>query len=195
MGDRSRLRHRSRRARPDAARDSRLRETPRQATKMLSMTVRPREQLADLIGPAQAAANPLVDGERRHILAEEADAPGRRRKVAGDGVEQRRLAGAVRAEHRPPLAGADPKVDVGERDQARRTAGPRPRARAQRREFDERRSATAAVDHGGASLQRLHHGRHLQSGLSRLATPSLRKSASGMPSVWLTAGMTLTTLL
>ena len=27
---------------------------------------------------------------------------------------------------------------------------------------------------------------HLQSGLSRLATPSFRKSASGMPSVWFT---------
>ena len=36
---------------------------------------------------------------------------------------------------------------------------------------------------------------HLQSGLSRLATPSLRKSASGMPSVWLTALSTLITLL
>ena len=58
-----------------------------------------------------------MHGESRHVLAEEADAPGRRRKIAGDGVEQRRLACAVGAEHRPPLAGANPKVDVGERDE------------------------------------------------------------------------------
>src|SRR5258708_14656755 len=62
------------------------------------------EELADLIGPAEPAPNPLLYGEIRHVLAEEADASGRRRKVAVDRVEQRRLAGAVGTEHSPPLA-------------------------------------------------------------------------------------------
>ena len=85
---------------------------------MLSMHRQSAEELADLVGPPQAAADSLVDRKRRHILAKEADAPRRRRKVAGDRVEQRRLAGAVGAEDRPPLAGSNPQVDVGEGDQS-----------------------------------------------------------------------------
>lgn len=74
------------------------------------------EQLVDLVSPTQAAADPLVDGKVRRVLAEEADPSRRRRKVAGDRVEQSRLSGAVRTEDRPPLAGLNPKVDVGEGD-------------------------------------------------------------------------------
>ena len=44
-------------------------------------------------------------------------AAGGRQEVAGDGVEQRRLAGAVRAEDRAPLAGRDPHVHRGDRNQ------------------------------------------------------------------------------
>ena len=43
--------------------------------------------------------------------------PDGRQKVPGDGVEQCRLAGAVRADHRPPLAGGDLHADAGERHQ------------------------------------------------------------------------------
>ena len=72
------------------------------------------EQRGDLIGAAQAPPDALVRREVRHVLAEEADRPGGRREVAGDAVEQRGLAGAVRAEHRAPLARPHGERDVGQ---------------------------------------------------------------------------------
>ena len=54
-------------------------------------------------------------GKRGHVLAEEADGAGGRQEVAGDAVEERRLAGAVRAEHGAPLAGTHGERDVDER--------------------------------------------------------------------------------
>ncbi len=54
------------------------------------------EQLRDLVGPAQPAPDALVGRQVRDVLAEEADASGRRQEVAGDSIEQRGLAGAVR---------------------------------------------------------------------------------------------------
>ena len=139
----------------------------------------PREQLTDLIGAPQTSADPLVDGERRHILAEKVDAPSRRRKVAGDRIEQRRLSGAVRTENRPPLAGLNPKVDVGERDQGAELR-PTPSSSSAKVLLDERRSATLRSTTASEFLSCSGQG---QLGLSRLATPSFRKSASGMPSV------------
>ena len=75
------------------------------------------EQLRDLVGAPHAAADALMRRQVGDVLAEEADAAGGRHEVAGDGVEQRRLAGAVGAEHRAPFAGRDPHVDAGERHQ------------------------------------------------------------------------------
>jgi hypothetical protein len=65
------------------------------------------KQQRGLIGAAQAAADPLMRRQVGHILAEEADPPFAGREIAGDRVEQRRLAGAVGAEHAAALAGGD----------------------------------------------------------------------------------------
>ena len=46
-----------------------------------------------------------------------------RRIVAGDDVEERRLAGAVRADHRPALAGGDRQRDVVDRRQRAEAPG------------------------------------------------------------------------
>src|SRR6185437_8277167 len=147
------------------------------------------EQLADLIGPAQSAPDPFLNRKSGDVLAEEANPPRRRRKISCHGIEQRRLAGAVRAENSPPLAGVNPEVDVGERDK-------RPKLTPDARQL-QRMNAVGGKTfsgfvacHGGIS-----RGAYLQSGLSRLALPSLRKSASGMPKVWLTLCTTLMTLL
>ena len=49
------------------------------------------------------------------VLAEEPDGAGSRRKIAGDAVEQRGLAGAVGAEHGAPLARTHGQRHVGQR--------------------------------------------------------------------------------
>src|SRR3984885_4408363 len=64
-----------------------------------------REKRGDLVGPTQTAADPLVGWKEGHVFAEEANCSRGRRKVAGDAVEQCRLAGPVRTEDSPPLAG------------------------------------------------------------------------------------------
>ena len=56
-------------------------------------------------------------GQAGDVLAEEADAPGGRREVPGDGVEERRLAGAVGAQHGAALAGGHRHGDARERHQ------------------------------------------------------------------------------
>ena len=70
------------------------------------------EQQRRLIGASQSHADALVGRHLGHVLAEEAHAAGGRREVAGDDVEQRRLAGAVGAEHGPALAGRHRERDV-----------------------------------------------------------------------------------
>ena len=73
----------------------------------------------------------------RHIFAEEADAAGGGREVAGDRIEQRGLARAIGAQNAAPLAGIDREIDAGEgheraeapahalEDEGVRAAGPR----------------------------------------------------------------------
>src|SRR6202034_3454494 len=110
-------------------------------------------------------------------------------KVAGDRVEQRRLSRAVRAKNRPPLAGLNRKVDVGGGDKGAERAADT--LELQRKGAVGRKAfGDVAVDHCGRASLSCSGQRQL--GLSPLATPSFIKSASGMPSVWLTAGMTLT---
>jgi len=46
-----------------------------------------------------------------HVLAVEDDLAGREGKDPGDGLEQRRLAGSVRAQHTDDLPGLDPDAD------------------------------------------------------------------------------------
>ena len=96
------------------------------------------EQRRDLVGAAQAAADALMRREMRHVLAEEADRAGGRGEIAGDAVEQRGLAGAVRAEHGAPLARPHRERDVGQRRE--RAEQPRHAAQLQRVRRCRRRS-------------------------------------------------------
>ena len=105
------------------------------------------KQRGDLVGPAQAAADALVGREVRDVLAEEADGAGGRREIAGDAVEQRGLAGAVRAEHGAPLAGAHGNGDVGERRERAEQTGHA--AQLQRRAGADGREALRDAIHGG----------------------------------------------
>jgi len=73
------------------------------------------EQERGLVGAAKAHADPLVRRHRGHVLAEEADPPGGGREIAGDGVEQSGLAGAVGADERAALARGDREGDVLDR--------------------------------------------------------------------------------
>ena len=71
------------------------------------------EERRNLVGAPQSAPDALMRGENRHILAEEADQPGRRQEIAGDAVEERGLARAVRTENRAPLARAHGERHIG----------------------------------------------------------------------------------
>ena len=64
----------------------------------------------------------------RHIVAEQFDRTRRDVVIAGDQVEQRRLAGAVRTQDRPALPGDDLEVDVAYRVQAAEAPADPPQA-------------------------------------------------------------------
>ena len=70
-----------------------------------------------LIGARQPSLRAFPGRDRRDVLAEELDGAGRRGEVAGDDVEERGLAGAVRAEDGPTLAVSDVEVDVAHGEQ------------------------------------------------------------------------------
>ena len=72
------------------------------------------EQHRVLIGAPHAAADALIGGQMRHILAEEADASGGGREIAGNRIEERRLARAIGAQNAAALAGIDREIDAGE---------------------------------------------------------------------------------
>ncbi len=65
------------------------------------------QDLGDLEGACEAAQRPLVDGQAGDVLAAEGDGAGIQRHLAGDLADQRRLAGAVRADDGVELAGPD----------------------------------------------------------------------------------------
>ena len=67
----------------------------------------PTEDAAALGAVRDAQAHDAVRGGARHVDAVVADGPGRRAHEAGDGAQQRRLAGTVGADDRDGLAGAD----------------------------------------------------------------------------------------
>ena len=81
------------------------------------------EQQRRLVGAPQAHADAVVGRHLGDVLAEEAHAARGRREIAGDDVEQRRLAGAIGADHRPPLARRHRERDV--LDGAQRAECPR----------------------------------------------------------------------
>ena len=61
-----------------------------------------------------AQRNPGVGGEARDLAPIEPDAAGRGPVQPGQGSQQRRLAGAVGADHRHRLAGGQGETDVGQ---------------------------------------------------------------------------------
>ena len=71
-----------------------------------------REQGDDLVGPRQPEMGPQPARSPRDVSAEQVDAAARGSELAGDEVEQRRLAGAVRADDQAPLSRLDVEVDV-----------------------------------------------------------------------------------
>ena len=83
----------------------------------------PVEEPRLLVRAREAELRPVAGGPFRDVLAEELDRARRRRDVATDDVEERRLPGAVRSEDRPALAVDDVEVDARRRREARRTAG------------------------------------------------------------------------
>src|SRR5262249_20703826 len=76
-----------------------------------------REDVGDLEGLGHAAAVEDLGGEAGDVLAVEAHAALAGRVEAGDHVEQRRLAGAVRPDDREDLAGAHREAHPAERSQ------------------------------------------------------------------------------
>src|SRR4030095_10980331 len=76
------------------------------------------EQKRDLIGPPQSAPYALMRRQGGDVLAEEPHGPGGRHEIAGDGVEQGGLAGAIGAEDGAALSGPDREIDAVERHQS-----------------------------------------------------------------------------
>ena len=159
------------------------------------------KQQRGLVGAAQALADALVRRQLGDVLAEEMDPPGGGREVAGDGVEQRRLAGAVGAEDGVLLAGGDRQRDVVDRAQraerarhaasapARRSRRARGRARAARRRA--RAPAAARAGEAGRSRPRPRAVAQGQAGTSR---EPIWNSSFFMPSSWSTLSTLLCTL-
>ena len=93
------------------------------------------EQLVDLEGADDAAANPLVRGERGDVVAVEEDGPGGRLENAGEQVDQRRLAGAVRPDQGVAGAALELERDVVGRRQAAEALDERARGEDRRHRF------------------------------------------------------------
>ncbi len=70
------------------------------------------EGFRHLVGAYQTQPAALRRGQRRHVVALEGDGAGARRIGAGEHAEQRRLAGAVRADDADRLIGAHGEVDI-----------------------------------------------------------------------------------
>src|SRR5207248_11748323 len=67
----------------------------------------------DLIGAGEAEMGASAAGDAGDVAAEQVHRAAVGLQLAGDQVEQRRLAGAVRADDQPPLAGLDAEPDPG----------------------------------------------------------------------------------
>ena len=127
-------------------RPERIPATPRQAELRQRDVVLERvvgKQRDDLVGAGQAAVRPAMRPQPRDFLAEKPDRAGVGRQVAGDQVEKRRLAGAVRSDDQPPLARHHLQRHV-----------------VRRRQAAERLSQSADLQRGGHFvLQRVHRRR------------------------------------
>ena len=74
-----------------------------------------RKERGDLKRAAEPEPRALVRRQRRDVVAEEPDGAGHRRKEAGESVEERGLAGPVRAEDHAAFPHADRERDVVQR--------------------------------------------------------------------------------
>src|SRR5262249_45854784 len=71
------------------------------------------EERDDLVGAGDAEVGPAAARDARDVPIEERDRAAVGPELAGDEVEERGLAGAVRADDESPLAGFDAEVDGG----------------------------------------------------------------------------------
>src|SRR5574341_1801335 len=78
----------------------------------------PGEQGDDLVGAADAEVGAALGPAARHLAAEDADAAGIGAQLAGDQIEERRLAGAVRPEQQAALTLGHRQRHVVDRRQA-----------------------------------------------------------------------------
>jgi hypothetical protein len=83
----------------------------------------PRKQARDLKSPRHPQRRAPMAGPTRHILAEQQHLARRRREYPGYQIEQRRLAGAVRADNRLAVARHDLERDVAHGAQAAEALG------------------------------------------------------------------------
>ena len=81
----------------------------------------PREELIDLEGPGEAAAHAAVARRGGDVLAVEDDAAAARLEQAGEQIDERRLAGAVRADQRVTGSALETQRDAARRDDAAET--------------------------------------------------------------------------
>ena len=105
---------------------------PSAATSTFSRTVSPRKRRPCWNVRASPARPRRCGGQRVMSLSAELDPPGRRQVEAGEDVDERRLAGAVRADQAEDLVGLELEVDVRERLRRPRTTGRRRRPAASR---------------------------------------------------------------
>ena len=110
------------------------------------------EELHELEGANEARRRDLLRRPRGDVLAREHDAPGVRRLEAGNQVEQRGLAGAVRADHRGDAAFRRPRDRRRRRRQGRRYRRVTPCRRQQRHALAPARHQIAEA---GQSLRRI----------------------------------------
>ncbi len=81
---------------------------------MLSSTLDAEEHARLLVRAREPELRARPGRQMCHVSPEELDSARRRRKVARYHVEQRRLAGTVQPEYRPPLAVRDLQIDVAD---------------------------------------------------------------------------------
>ena len=102
------------RALPHRPRRGRGRRHATAATKTFSKVVMPLNGFGTWCVRTRPSRQRSCCRQRRHVVALEADRAGAWRKGAGEHAEQRRLAGAVRADNADRLVGAHGEVDVVE---------------------------------------------------------------------------------
>src|SRR5437588_551147 len=102
----------------------RVSSSPSLRRSSVSSTRSPRDR------PEHGSSSIIIFGsaETAPAPAEQPDGPGGGREVAADAVEKGRLAGAVRAEDRPALAGDDLEVDLTDGVKAAETPADPPQA-------------------------------------------------------------------